>query len=148
MSESRESFIKRVADNMLLQIVSRSEATPHTSHRALRKTSDNRIERIEKNDPLLDSAEKALSNLTQRLYRTIQNLNQLHYQARWEAHADAPRLILEHCPFLSVQDIHPEVCQIDGLLLAGLLRTDVVQIARLVEEKHGAKSCIFRVINR
>jgi predicted ArsR family transcriptional regulator len=46
--------------------------------------------------------------LAQRLVGAVVRLSELGYQARWEAHAEAPRLILEHCPFASLLPKHPE----------------------------------------
>ena len=46
-------------------------------------------------------------SLTHRLTNAVQRLNQLHYQARWEAWRGAPRLILGHCPYAAIIDQHP-----------------------------------------
>ena len=56
-------------------------------------------------------------NLTRRLYRTTEILNQQHYQARWEARPDAPRLVLGHCPFSAILEEHPELCKLDAYLI-------------------------------
>ena len=81
--------------------------------------------------------------LAQRLVGAVVRLNELGYQARWEAHADAPRLILEHCPFASLLPQHPELCQLDACLLEILLKEPVAQIESLAHEDGG--HCIFLV---
>ena len=81
--------------------------------------------------------------LAQRLVGAVGKLNQLGYQARWEAHADAPRLILEHCPFASLLPQHPELCQLDACLLEILIKEPVAQIESLAHEDGG--HCIFLV---
>ena len=81
--------------------------------------------------------------LAQRLAGAVVRLNELGYQARWEAHADAPRLILEHCPFASLLPKHPELCQLDACLLENLLKEPVAQIESLAHEDGG--HCIFLV---
>ena len=81
--------------------------------------------------------------LAQRLAGAVVRLNELGYQARWEAHADAPRLILEHCPFASLLPKHPELCQLDACLLENLLKEPVAQIESLTHEDGG--HCIFLV---
>ena len=83
------------------------------------------------------------SALAQRLVGAVEKLNELGYQARWEAHADAPRLILEHCPFASLLPKHPELCQLDACLLEILLKEPVAQIESLAHEDGG--HCIFLV---
>jgi len=84
-------------------------------------------------------------SLTQRLYRAIHVLNQFHYQARWEAHAEAPHLIVGHCPYLEIQAEHPELCQMDAYLLTKLLNAEAMQISRLARDRNGTSSCIFQV---
>ena len=82
-------------------------------------------------------------SLTQRLSATVQNLNQLNFQARWEAHAQGPRLILGHCPYAAILKSHPEMCQIDRHLLEELSGAPVVQTERLVKDDRGAPFCRF-----
>jgi len=66
--------------------------------------------------------------LSQRLVRAIEKLNELGYVSRWEAHATAPRLILENCPFAKLLNQHPQLCQLDACMLEILLDEPVVQI--------------------
>lgn len=81
--------------------------------------------------------------LPQRLYLTVQQLNDMHYQARWEAHADAPRIYLEHCPYASILPDHPELCRIDKYLLEKLLDHPVIHTAKLEKDDHGTLHCLF-----
>ena len=85
------------------------------------------------------------SALTQRLYDTIQMLNQFRYQARWEAHHASPVIILEHCPYKSIIEQHPEICQMDAQLLNEMLGIPVEQTAKLAADKRGAIQCRFRL---
>ena len=82
-------------------------------------------------------------SLTQRLAASVQNLNQLNYQARWEAHAQGPRLILGHCPYAAILKRHPEMCQIDRHLLEELSGAPVEQTERLAKDERGAPFCRF-----
>jgi predicted ArsR family transcriptional regulator len=84
-------------------------------------------------------------NLTQRLYRAVQCLSELNYQARWEARAEAPRLILEHCPYIPILDQHPELCSLDIILLEELIRSSLYQTAKLERNPQGIPQCIFIV---
>jgi predicted ArsR family transcriptional regulator len=84
-------------------------------------------------------------NPTQRLYQAVQHLNALNYNARWEARAGGPRVILEHCPYAPILDQHPELCQMDRYLVVGLTGLDVQQTARIEQSSTGPKACIFSV---
>ena len=59
--------------------------------------------------------------LMRRLTSTIERLNEMHYQARWEAGAEGPRVILGHCPYAGLVGKHPQLCQMDAALLSELL---------------------------
>jgi predicted ArsR family transcriptional regulator len=84
-------------------------------------------------------------NLTRRLYQATQRLNILNYQARWEAHTDAPQVIFEHCPYAAIVEEHPELCRLDELILENLIAIPVTQVAKLVQDARGAPYCKFRV---
>lgn len=85
-------------------------------------------------------------NLTQRLYHTVRRLNELHYQARWEAWRGAPRLILGHCPYAAIIGRHPELCRLDAHLLEKLAGAQVEQTSKLMPDTQGALHCTFRVV--
>jgi predicted ArsR family transcriptional regulator len=91
------------------------------------------------------AAGKPPSNLSARLVETVQRLQELHYQARWEARSGAPRLILGHCPYHAILSEHPELCQADASLLEGLLGAPVEQRAKLASDGKGLTQCIFQV---
>ena len=97
---------------------------------------------------LMYAAGQPGSSLAQRLLQVVRKLNELHYLARWEAHAEAPRLILGHCPYLAILPDHPELCQIDGLFLSRLLGLPVDLTARLACDAKGGTFCIFSVLKR
>ncbi len=84
-------------------------------------------------------------NPTQRLYKTIQVLNEMHYQARWEAHTDAPRVLLAHCPYAAILSEHPELCKIDSYILEQMLGQPSIQLAKLEVNPQGISTCIFRI---
>ncbi len=66
--------------------------------------------------------------LSQRLVQTVNQLSELGYQPRWEAHVDAPRIIFQRCPFAVLRPYHPELCQLDTSLLKILLGEPITQI--------------------
>jgi predicted ArsR family transcriptional regulator len=83
--------------------------------------------------PLLNSA-----NLSQRLVSAVQRLNQLGYQARWEARAAGPRLILDQRPFRNLETQHPELAKLEAYLIEELLgvplsRIEIIHTSALPE---------------
>ncbi len=87
---------------------------------------------------------------TQRLNHAVQVLNQMNYQARWEAHSDSPRVIFGHCPYAAIHSAHPELCQMDAVLLGELMDPEgqprPARLAACLEiGPQGTPQCIFRV---
>lgn len=84
-------------------------------------------------------------HVTQRISRVVQILNLKRYQARWEAHAQAPRIILRNCPYAAVLANHPELCRMDAYMLEQLLNLPVEQLARMDIFDSQPPACIFAV---
>ena len=97
-------------------------------------------------DEIEASTSKDTSHITQRLLQAMDQLNQLKYQARWEARADGAHIFFYHCPFAAILSEFPELCQIDKYMLQNLLNTNVDQIAKLFPDTRGIPHCIFRLI--
>ena len=72
----------------------------------------------------------------------IEKLNEMHYQSRWEAGADGPRVIFGRCPYAAVIEGHPELCQMDANLLENMFGREVRQLGR-IEKAQGL--CVFAV---
>jgi len=83
------------------------------------------------------------TSLAQRLTQAVQHLNRMGYNARWEAHSQAPRLVLGHCPYAAILPHHPELCRMDAVLLERLAGTPVKQEKKLAADSRGAKYCLF-----
>lgn len=81
--------------------------------------------------------------LMRRLVFAIERLNTMHYQARWEAGAEGPRIILGHCPYSAIIENHPELCQMDAALLGKLLGGEIWQEAKLESGVGGLPFCVF-----
>lgn len=84
-----------------------------------------------------------LVSLTHRLNHAVQRLNEMGYSARWEAHSQAPRLRLGHCPYLAILPEHPELCQMDAYLLEDLLGVPATQTKKRAQDSRGARYCLF-----
>lgn len=86
--------------------------------------------------------------LTLRLGEAISRLNELHFEARWEAHRDAPRIVLGRCPYQKILPEHPELCQMDAGLLETLLNSPVKQTAKLAKDPRGNLFCVFQIAQK
>jgi predicted ArsR family transcriptional regulator len=81
--------------------------------------------------------------VTRRLAQAMTRLNALHYRARWEAHAQGPRVVFEHCPYAAILEKHPELCRMDSFLLKELLGAETAQTAKLELNARGLRFCMF-----
>lgn len=79
------------------------------------------------------------------LNQVIDRLNELHYQARWEAGVNGPLVILGHCPYASIIASYPELCRMDTLLLSQQIGLAVEQTAKLQPSVKGHPFCSFLV---
>lgn len=86
-------------------------------------------------------------HIARRLVQTVAHLNQYGYAARWEAHAAAPHITFEHCPYAAVIAKHPELCSMDGFILKQRLGAQVEQTACLEKNSRGTLFCQF-VLNK
>ncbi len=86
--------------------------------------------------------------LMRRLVFTVARLNAMRYQARWEAGAEGPRIVLGHCPYAAVIEKHPGLCRMDAALLAKLLDGEVRQTAKLESGAGGLPYCAFVFVQK
>lgn len=84
-------------------------------------------------------------HLTRRLHKAVEYLNQMNYQARWEAHAQAPHMLLGHCPYSAILAQHPQLCQMDAFLIEVLCGVSAHQIKKLAADGRGGKVCLFLI---
>ena len=84
--------------------------------------------------------------LPRRLTLAVDRLNELHYQARWEAGVDGARIILGHCPYAAIIATTPELCRMDENLLVQRCGSAVEQMAKLQRSANSYPFCLFRVI--
>ena len=91
---------------------------------------------------ILNSSQFANLPVTKRLVLLVEKLNEMHYQARWEAGAEGPRVIFGRCPYAKVIEGHPELCKMDASMLKNALGNKVEQTAK-IDAVQGV--CIFVV---
>lgn len=56
-----------------------------------------------------------------RLNEAIKHLNDMNYSAHWQARPKGPCIFLKNCPYRSIIDRYPELCQIDSYIIQILL---------------------------
>jgi predicted ArsR family transcriptional regulator len=84
------------------------------------------------------------TSLSSRLGKMIERLNELHYQAKWEAGVDGPKIILGQCPYAAIIGSFPEICQMDSFLIGLWTGVTVDQTARLQANTKGRPYCCFQ----
>jgi predicted ArsR family transcriptional regulator len=132
-----------LADILLDQLTFQSG--PEQLKSILRTLADQMASRMAASAKQTGAPDKTSQSLTRRLYRAIEILNQHHYQARWEARPDAPRLVLGHCPFSAILKEHPELCQMEAYLIENFTGIPVEQTAKLARDPSGLRFCMFRI---
>ena len=93
-------------------------------------------------DLILDAKQFSNLPLARRLALLVEKLNELHYQSRWEAGAEGPRVLLGRCPYAAVIEKHPELCRMDASMLGKALGREVNQLGRI---EKGLGVCVFVV---
>ena len=81
-------------------------------------------------------------NMSKRLAQTIEHLNQLNYQAKWEAGAEGPHILFGHCPYAAIIEKYPELCKMDAAMLTACLDSNTRQLAKI---EKGMGMCIFAI---
>jgi predicted ArsR family transcriptional regulator len=87
--------------------------------------------------------EKQYSTTTKRLSICVDHLNDLHYQAQWEASPIGPRIRLRNCPYWKVIKQYPELCIMDGNLIEELSGLKINQTSKLERDERGLFECSF-----
>jgi len=129
---------------VLLDQIAR-QMDPQQLDDVLRQLSGQLASRMSTPGKLAEATPKPGENMSRRLYRATEILNQCHYQARWEARQDAPRLVLGHCPFSTIVKEHPELCRLDAYLIEHFTGAPAEQTAKLAQDPAGLRFCMFRI---
>lgn len=91
---------------------------------------------------MLDTDPLANLPASKRLTLLVEKLNSMHYQSRWEAGAEGPRVIFGRCPYAAVIERHPKLCQMDAEILTRALGGAARQVEKM---ERGRGVCIFSV---
>jgi predicted ArsR family transcriptional regulator len=94
---------------------------------------------------ILDASQFANLPVTKRLVLLVEKLNEMNYQARWEAGADGPRVIFGRCPFAKIIENHPELCKMDAAMLELSLARPIARFTKSELSARGLCPFGFRV---
>jgi predicted ArsR family transcriptional regulator len=94
---------------------------------------------------ILNSSQFANLPVAKRLVLLVEKLDEMHYQSRWEAGAEGPRVIFGRCPYAKVIDAHPELCKMDAAMLGNSLGRPIVQLQKNETGARGACPFLFQV---
>ena len=83
--------------------------------------------------------------MPKRLSLLVDKLNEMHYQSRWEAGAEGPRVIFGRCPFAKIVENHPELCKMDAAILEISLGRPISQFTKSDVSARGTCPFVFRV---
>jgi predicted ArsR family transcriptional regulator len=78
--------------------------------------------------------------IPKRLALLVEKLNEMHYQSRWEAGAEGPRVLFGRCPYAAVIEKHPELCRMDVNVLGNALGRELKQLGKI---EKGMGICVF-----
>ena len=112
---------------------------------ALLVEADSRLNIESVANRILDASQFTNFPITKRLSLLIEKLDAMHYQARWEAGAEGPRVIFGRCPFAKIIENHPELCKMDAAMLEMSLARPITQAAKAESSAHGLCPFVFRV---
>ena len=94
-------------------------------------------------DKLVRTPPKPQKSITIQLGAAVQRLNELKYKAHWEAHLDGPRVLFAQCPYAKIIHRHPELCEMDELLLTSLTGVKCRQEQKISRTQAGKRHCQF-----
>ncbi len=93
---------------------------------------------------VLDTSQFEGLPMNKRLPLLIEKLNEMHYQARWEAGAGGPRVIPGRCPYAQIIESHPEICKMDTALIEKALGRPVVLSRKSENTQKGLCPFLFQ----
>ncbi len=75
--------------------------------------------------------------------QAVDYLNQLMYQAAWEARPEGPRILLHHCPYLDLPHQNAILCEMDQRLVSRLFCRPLILAEKRSPDLLPSDRCIF-----
>ncbi|WP_083461813.1 helix-turn-helix transcriptional regulator [Thermanaerothrix daxensis] len=80
-----------------------------------------------------------------RLNEMVRYLQQVGYEAHWEAHFPGPKITLSHCPYWPLPKRLPQLCLFDKYLLERLSGLTLEQVQRANLDEGHPETCLFKI---
>ncbi len=77
------------------------------------------------------------------LTNSIEKLNDLKYQAQWEAGKEGPTIRFDNCPYFRIIKEFPILCEMDRTLLEKMVDLKFYQTMKLEKDIKGLTHCAF-----
>jgi predicted ArsR family transcriptional regulator len=81
--------------------------------------------------------------ILQKLNSLVSNFSKMNYASRWETQFQGPTIFFSNCPYRNIIELHPELCQMDKLIISKFLNFEVKQINTIAD---GSSYCKFLVL--
>lgn len=133
---------KESQDDALDQLASALLETLAPSSRARQRTKQ--LQNIA--DNLIRTQPPHHKSITVQLGAAVQRLNELQYKAHWEAHLESPKILLSQCPYAKIIHRHPELCEMDALLITSLTGVECHQEMKISRSQDGPDHCQFALL--
>jgi predicted ArsR family transcriptional regulator len=83
-------------------------------------------------------------SFVQRLNAAVTHLIENNYQARWEVRQAGPCIFLRNCPYASILNEHPELCEMDAALVRNLTGNQV-ELREIMDLRDADSSCVLLI---
>jgi predicted ArsR family transcriptional regulator len=129
--ESQEDALDQLASALLEQTISARSVRQRNQH----------LQGIA--DKLIRTQPEPQKSITLQLSAAIQRLNELRYKSHWEAHIDGPKILFAQCPYAKIINRHPELCEMDALLISTLTGIKCQLEQKISRSQAGPDHCQF-----
>ena len=92
---------------------------------------------------LIQDAQPSQKSITLKISGAVQRLEELQYKARWEAHREGPKILFAQCPYAKIIHQHPELCEMDALMISSLTGLECHQELKISRTQAGPDHCQF-----
>lgn len=138
-----EDYLRLLIDLLLEELFASGEERREALLQKLAGKLSAHLNHAQEEPPLPPS-----SHLSIRLMQTVERLNTWKYQAHWEAGHPAPKIIVRSCPFEAWIERYPQLCHLDGYLIARLCGSELRQEAMRATDEQGRRYCSFSLLSR
>ena len=132
--KSNQDNLANLSNALLRQVLGRQDGNARSKR--LNKVADDLVGKKSTNS----------THLTQWLGDAVFHFNQQNYDAHWEAHAEGAQIIFNRCPYAEIIEEHPQLCQLDEILVNKFVGNNVEQISKILHHPAGPHNCVFRLL--